>query len=140
MKNSIKKISAAMLIAVAFIAMPLHGANNVQISNSETIDILKDNLVGGWEYTAEGAPEGYESGLLMIVKAGDIYKVQVQLVGGAMNGTEIVVKGNDISFKLMVEGESVSVSLSAKGSQISGTSTSSSGTYNIKGVKSISPQ
>ena len=129
-----------MLIAVAFVAMPLHAANNVQISNSETISISKDNLVGGWEYTADGAPEGYASGLLMIVKAGDMYKVQVQLAGGAMNGTDIVVKGNDISFKLLIEGESVSVALSAKGSKISGTSTSSSGSYNIQGVKSISPQ
>lgn len=140
MKNSIKRMSALMFIAVAFVVMPLQAANNVHISKTEIADILKDNLVGGWEYTVDGAPEGYESGLLMIIKAGDIYKVQVQLVGGAMNGTDIVVKGNDISFKLMVEGESVSVSLSAKGSQISGTSTSSSGTYNIKGVKSISPQ
>ena len=109
-------------------------------SNTNDIAIVaKDDLIGGWEYTVEDAPEGYESGLLMIVKAGGTYKVQVQLAGGALNGTDIVVKGNDISFKLMVEGESVTVSLSAKGSKISGTSNSSSGAYTIKGVKSISP-
>lgn len=138
MKNSTKKITGFLLIAFTLMCAPQE-----ILASSDTNDIVvvaKDDLIGGWEYTAEGAPEGYDSGLLMIVKAGDAYKVQVQLAGGAMNGTEIVVKGNDITFKLMVEGESVSVSLSAKGSQISGTSTSSSGTYNIKGVKSISPQ
>ena len=138
MKNSTKKLAGFLLMAFAFMVAPQE-----IVANSVTSDIsvvTKDNLVGGWEYTAAGAPEGYDAGLLMIVKAGDSYKVQVQLAGGAMNGTDVVVKGNDITFKLMVEGESVSVSLSAKGSEISGTSTSATGTYNIKGVKSISPQ
>ncbi len=140
MKNSIKKLASAFILALTFVTAPIHAATAIQKFESETVDTLKDNLVGGWEYTVEGAPEGYESGLMMIVKVGDVYKVQVQLANGAMNGTDVVVKGNDITFKLMVEGESVSVSLTAKGSEISGTSTSSSGTYNIKGVKSISPQ
>ena len=137
MKNSTKKLTGFLLLAFALMAAPL-----TLLASSETNNlmiIVKDDLVGGWEYTATGAPEGYDSGLLMIVKAGDTYKVQVQLAGGAMNGTDVVVKGNDISFKLMVEGESVSVSLSAKGSKISGKSTSASGSYNIEGVKSISP-
>ncbi len=109
-------------------------------SNTNDIAIVaKDDLIGGWEYTVEDAPEGYESGLLMIVKTGDTYKVQVQMASEAVNGTDIVVKGNDISFKLMIDGESVAVSLSAKGSKISGTSKSESGVYTIKGVKSISP-
>lgn len=138
MKNSTKKIAGFLLMAFMFMSIPQE-----ILANSDTNDITivaKDDLIGGWEYTADGAPEGYESGLLMIVKAGDMYKVQVQLIGGAINGTDIVVKGNQITFKLLVEGESVSVSLSAKGSKISGTSTSSSGSYIIKGVKSISPQ
>lgn len=138
MKNSTKRLAGFLLmIGALMIAPQVIWASS---TSDDTIAMSKDHLVGGWEYTAEGAPEGYDSGLLMIVKAGDAYKVQVQLAAGALNGTDIVVKGNDITFKLNVEGESVSVSLSAKGSQISGTSTSASGTYTIKGVKSISPQ
>jgi len=136
MKNS-TKITGFLLMAFTLINAPQEIWAS---SNTNHIAIVaKDDLIGGWEYTVADAPEGYESGLLMIVKVGDTYKVQVQLAGGAMNGTDIVVKGNDISFKLMVEGESVTVSLSAKGSKISGTSKSSSGVYTIKGVKSISP-
>lgn len=137
MKNSTKKIAGLVLMACVLMVAPhtIWASSNTY----DTAVVVKDDLVGGWEYTAEGAPEGYDSGLLMIVKAGETYKVQVQLAGGAMNGTDVVVKGNDISFKLMVEGESVSVSLSAKGSKISGKSTSASGTYTIEGVKSISP-
>lgn len=138
MKNSTKKLAGFLLMIGAFLVAP----QEIWASSSSDDIVIstKDHLVGGWEYTAAGAPEGYDSGLLMIVKSGDLYKVQVQLAAGALNGTDIVVKGNDITFKLNVEGESVSVSLSAKGSQISGTSTSASGTYTIKGVKSISPQ
>jgi hypothetical protein len=138
MKNSTKRISGFLLMA--FMLLGITPEVIASANNNTYSAIVKDNLVGGWEYTVEGAPEGYESGLIMIVKAGDTYKVQVQLAGGAMNGSDVVAKGNTITFKLMVEGESVSVSLSAKGSKISGTSTSSSGTYNITGVKSISPQ
>ncbi len=140
MKNHLKKIAVALVMLAAFVSMPLQAASDLELSKSEIPTITKDNLIGGWEYTAADAPEGYGSGLLMIVKSGDIYRVQVQLAHGAMNGTDVVVKGNNISFNLMVEGESVSVALSAKGSVLTGTSTSSSGVYNIKGVKSISPQ
>lgn len=138
MKNSTKKLVGLLLMIGALMVVPQQ--IYASTTSDATIIITKDNLVGGWEYTAAGAPEGYDSGLLMIVKTGDVYKVQVQLAAGALNATDIVVKGNDITFKLNVEGESVSVSLSAKGGQISGTSTSASGTYSITGVKSISPQ
>lgn len=135
------KITAiALMIALNFITAPAHATWETQRAAAETGDIVKDNLIGGWEYTVEGAPAGYESGLIIIVKVADVYKVQVQLAGGALDGSDVVVKGNDITFKLMVEGESVSVSLSAKGSELTGKSTSSSGSYTIKGVKSISPQ
>lgn len=138
MKNSTKKLAGFLLMITALLIAP----QKIQAYSFDTTPLImaKDNLVGGWEYTAEGAPEGYDSGLLMIVKTGDLYKVQVQLAAGALNATDIVVKGNDITFKLNVEGESVAVSLTAKGNLISGTSTSMSGTYTIKGVKSISPQ
>lgn len=139
MKNSTKKIAGFLLMAFTLFSMP-----SEILANSENIDtevIVKDDLIGGWEYTVAGAPEGYDKGFLMIVKQGDIYKAQVQLSTGAVNGENVVVKGNKITFTVNVEGETVSVALEAKGSKISGTSTSASnGTMNISGVKSISPQ
>lgn len=140
MKNFKQKIIGFTFILGTLICMPttVIAAVFSDTTSNETL-INKDDLIGGWEYTVAGAPEGYDAGLMMIVKAGDTYKVQVQLQGGAMNGTDVVAKGKDISFKLMIEGESVSVSLSVKGSKMTGTSTSSTGTYTITGVKSISP-
>ena len=139
MRNSIKKITGFLLIAFALVFAPQGIMANVEASNV-AID-SKDDLVGGWEYTVVGAPEGYEKGFLMIVKQGEVYKTQVQLISGAVNGENVVVKGNKITFTINVEGETVSVALEAKGSTISGTSTSpSNGTMQINGVKSISPQ
>lgn len=116
----------------------------VLLANNDTdssVITVKDDLIGGWEYTVAGAPEGYDKGFLMIVKQGDVYKAQVQLSSGAVNGENVVVKGNKITFTVNVEGETVSVALEANGSKLSGTSTSpSNGTMNITGVKSISPQ
>lgn len=140
MNNSIKKITTLFAIAITFAFMPLQASTNLEFSQSETTLSIKDNLIGGWEYTVADAPEGYGSGLLMIIKQDDVYKVQVQTGAGALNGTNVIAKGNDITFNLNVEGENVAVSLSTKGSKLTGTSTSSAGVFNITGVKSISPQ
>lgn len=140
MKNSFKKLMGLSLLAMALVTIPANVLITSVDSQTETVTTSKDDLIGGWEYSVEGAPEGYDSGLLMIVKADGQYKVQVQTATATMNGTDIVVKKNTISFNLMVEGESVSVKLTAKGSQLTGSSTSSSGVYSIMGTKSISPQ
>ena len=99
-----------------------------------------DNLVGGWSYTVEGAPEGYEKGFLVITKQNDRYKVQVQVGTGTFLGENVMVKGEEISFDIMVEGNKVSLTLVAKGSSISGKGTSADGSYTINGVKSISTE
>jgi len=126
-------------MAFALMFMPKEMSANSESNDVATV--VKDDLIGGWEYTVAGAPEGFDRGLMMIVNQGGVYKVQVQINGGAVNGENVVVKGNKITFTVNVEGETVSVALEAKGSKISGTSTSpSNGTMNITGVKSISPQ
>lgn len=139
MKNSIKKIAGFLLMAFALMFVPQEMVANSE--SNETAILVKDDLIGGWEYSVAGAPEGYDKGLMMIVKQSGVYKVQVQINGGAVNGENVVVKGNKVTFTVNVEGETVSVALEAKGSKLSGTSTSpSNGTMNISGVKSISPQ
>ncbi len=100
--------------------------------------LIGDKFVGGWSYTVEGAPEGYETGLLVIVKEGDGYKVQVQIGSGALLGDNVKVSGSTISFDVMVEGGKVAVTLTTKGDTITGKSTSSEGSYTIKGEKTIS--
>lgn len=139
MKNSTKKIAGLLLMAFTLMCAPQEMLANPE--SNDTAILVKDDLIGGWEYTVAGAPEGYDKGLMMIINQAGVYKVQVQLNGGAVNGENVVVKGNKITFTVNIEGETVSVALEAKGSKLSGTSTSpSNGTMNIAGVKSISPQ
>lgn len=109
-----------------------------QPTNDTASSLIGDKFVGGWSYTVEGAPEGYKNGLLVIVKEGDSYKVQVQIGGGTLLGDNVKVKGSTISFDVMVEGGKVAVTLTAKGETIAGKSTSSEGSYAIKGEKTIS--
>ncbi len=99
---------------------------------------IGDKFVGGWSYTVEGAPAGYENGLLIIVKEGDSYKVQVQIGSSTLLGDNVKVNGSTINFDVMVEGGKVAVSLTAKGDTITGKSTSSEGSYTIKGEKTLS--
>ena len=142
MKNFKLKIAGFALILGALMCMPTNVVANINSDlTPNEASVIKDNLIGGWEYSVEGAPEGYEKGLMMIVNQSGVYKVQVQLNGGAINGENVVVKGNKITFSITVEGEAVAVALEAKGSKITGTSTSASkGVMKITAIKSISPQ
>ncbi len=132
-----------------FVAVMIYGGSiQITISNGhpETLGLIQDSyeifddLVGGWEYTAQGAPEGYDKGLLLIVGQDGKYQVQVQTGAGTFVGENVTVKKNTISFSLMIEGGLVTVNLTAEGSKISGKSSSSEGDYVIEGVKSISPE
>ncbi|WP_139205140.1 hypothetical protein [Pricia antarctica] len=138
MKQTIIKKQIALFIAI----LCLLAVSPVMAISQHTTDtsssLLADKFVGGWSYTVEGAPEGYKKGLLVIVKEGDSYKVQVQTGGGTILGDNVKVSGSTISFDVMVEGGKVAVSLTAKGATITGKSTSSEGSYTIKGEKTIS--
>ena len=111
---------------------------SVQYPNDYIVNKAGDKFVGGWSYTVEGAPEGYKEGLLVIIKEGDSYKVQVQRSGGTSLGENVKVSGSTITFNLMVEGDKVGVNLTTKGDTIAGTSTSSSSTLKINGKRTIS--
>lgn len=138
MKQTIIKKQIALFIAI----LCLLAISPVMAISQHTTDtasgLLGDKFVGGWSYTVEGAPEGYKNGLLVIVKEGDSYKVQVQTGGDTILGDNVKVSGSTISFDVMVEGGKVAVNLTAKGDTIDGKSTSSEGSYTIKGEKTIS--
>lgn len=129
-----------LFVGAVLMALPLQTAtaNTSNFSTNETETIARDKFAGGWAYTVQGAPEGYGEGLLLIVKDGKTYKVQVQIAGSTMLGTNVTTKGSTIMFDVMVEGDKVSVSLTVAGSKISGTSNSSQGTFAIDGVKTLS--
>lgn len=142
MKNTLK-IYGLLVVLVLFTGFSGHAnvlSANATLENyaGASPAIVQDNLVGGWSYTVEGAPEGYQKGLLVIVKEGDNYKVQVQIGGGTLLGENVKVNGNTITFDVMVEGGRVSVNLTAKGDTITGKSTSSEGSYSINGEKTLS--
>lgn len=99
---------------------------------------FQDHLLGGWSYTVEGAPEGWEKGLLLIINTDGIYQAQIQTANQTLLADNISVKKNTITFDVYVDGQKVAVALKAEGSKLSGTSTSSDGTYTINGVKSLS--
>lgn len=143
MKKNIKKLQF-LLVAVSLSMVGSINAGNVapySTINMETgIDKTADDLVGGWTYTVAGAADGYEKGFLVIMKQNDQYKVQVQVGTSTFLGENVVAKGKEIGFDVMIEGSRVSVMLIVKGSAISGKATSSDGSYAINGVKSISTE
>jgi len=139
MKNYTKLIFK-LFIGTLLMALPLQTiiANTAENVTHEIAVSVKDKFSGGWSYSVQGAPEGYGEGLLLIVKDGKSYKVQVQIAGGTMKGENVRTKGSTIMFDVMVEGDTVAVSLTVAGSKISGSSNSSQGTFTITGEKTLS--
>ena len=139
MKNR-DKLIYKIFMGLMLMALPLQmiTAASESISDMAIEKMLKDKFEGGWSYTVEGAPEGYKEGFLLIIKDGDSYKAQIQTGGGTMVGENVITKGSTIMFDVMVEGDKVAVNLKVNGSAISGTSTSSQGSYIISGTKTLS--
>ncbi len=141
MKNKTKNFFGALILVLAFVCSPIQASYNNETTSNMMIAPIGDALIGGWQYTVEGAPEGYGKGLLMIVNQNGVYKAQVQINNQTVLADNVVVKGNKITFNVLLDDEKVVVALQAKGSKLSGTSTSpSKGVLNITGVKTISPQ
>jgi len=143
MKKSFTKLQF-VLVAITLSSVGLINANIVGAYNTLNSEITSleagDDLVGGWTYTVESAPAGYENGFLVITKRDDEYLVQVQVGTGTFLGENVMVKGKEISFNVMIEGGKVALTLTAKGSAITGKATSPEGSYTINGVKSISAE
>jgi len=138
MKKSIKSIFGVLVILVIFMSSPIQANNTVE--DKEYSTAVADKFAGGWEYTVQGAPEGFEKGFMLVVNRNGVYKVQLQMNGGIFMGENVVAKGSKLNFMIMVEDEKVAVALVMKGSKFTGTSTSSQGVFNVSGAKTISAE
>jgi hypothetical protein len=133
MKSVIKKLQFILLIAMLLSASTVMAHNSFE-KNTIHLNIV-DDLVGSWNYTVENVDYQYRTGVLLITKESGKYNVQVQLSAGNIDGEEVDVKGNKISFSVNIEGQKISVALEAQGDTIKGESSSYDGTYKIAGTK-----
>ncbi len=142
MKNTDQNLFIFLLLTCLLFAAPKAMANASHNGDGLQPEVLmvpfQDHLLGGWSYTVEGAPEGWEKGLLLIINPNGVYQAQIQTANQTLLADNISVKKNTITFDVYVEGSKVAVELKAEGSKLSGTSSSSDGTYKINGVKSLS--
>ncbi|MGB5275058.1 MAG: hypothetical protein WBN39_13455 [Flavobacteriaceae bacterium] len=142
MKNTDQNLYILLLLSCLFFTAPKAMAKTIINGDGLQTEGLmvpyQDHLLGGWSYTVEGAPEGWEKGLLLIINPNGVYQAQIQTANQTLLADNISVKKNTITFDVYVEGQKVAVALKAEGSKLSGTSSSSDGTYTINGVKSLS--
>lgn len=103
--------------------------------NSFPSSFVANDLVGEWNYTVPNAPYEYSKGVMIISKVEEAFAVTIQVNGSTLQGEEVVVNGNEISFKVSIEGAPIDVTLSAEGDKIFGQSVSPEGTLEIEGSK-----
>ncbi|WP_149275031.1 hypothetical protein [Pareuzebyella sediminis] len=140
MKNT-NTVRGFLSLAVAILC--LHTAFcNITIQNYmlEYDEVMAESdVIGTWRYTVDNVPPEYRTGVLSILNENGAYVVQVQLKAGTLKAENISVEGNKIRFKIYLEGSPVSVELMASEDKIKGSSSSSEGTYTIKGER-VKPQ
>ncbi len=136
-----KHITKFTVLAILFSMTSIGATAFTSMTNDselKCLPVIKDSFLGGWAYTVQGAPEGYEKGFLLILKEDKTYKAQIQVGGSTFLAENIMVKKNTMTFDVMIEGQKVAVQLMVKGSKLTGTTTSNEGVFQITGEKTLS--
>ncbi len=82
----------------------------------------KSGIVGEWNYTAEGAPYGYDTGVMNIKSDNGKLTAEVVMNGQTVKINEIRKDGEAYKCTVYVDGYPVSVVLRQKGDGMEGTS------------------
>ena len=93
------------------------------------------DLIGTWNYKAEGAPPEYANGQIVIQKKDKVWNAHVLVNAQKFISNKISVSGNKISFHLYIQGKQVKVQLTTDKKILSGEAVSSNGTIPLTGKK-----
>ncbi len=129
-----------MLVFTSIILVPTALASDKTL-NSSWNTIKTENPFGVWIYNAEGTSPEYKTGVFFIREENGKHIVEVQLETGTLTGQDVQVNKNMIKFNMNIEGlERISVVLMIKGNIIEGETSSTRGTYKIRGTRKMPPQ
>ena len=98
--------------------------------SAQTRTQKKDPVVGQWKFEAPYAPDGYQTGNIVISYTEKKYSASMVFTGSDYRfpGENIKVVKDSVNFSIYVEGESVAVRLKAEdASKMTGTATYSEG-------------
>lgn len=89
---------------------------------------VKSAFDGTWEYTAQGAPEGYQSGTITIKDT----ELEV-MIGGyqKVTGRDVKIEKNKLTCYTYVEGSRVDITLTMKDGIVSGTANTEEGSLPV---------
>lgn len=135
-KKTLKLGFLGLVLLMGFQAM----ANTNPPSHDNTYNgvsyvIGEADFLGNWVYTVEDVSPEYSSGILHITKRNGGLSVEVALNAGRLRGEQVKIVDNAMSFTVNVEGQIVAVKLTVAGNKISGTGSSSEGTFKLTGTK-----
>ena len=105
------------------------------ILQSNAFPAGEKDLIGTWNYKAEGAPPEYASGQIVIQKKDNVWNAHVLVNAQKFTSNQISVSGNKISFYIYIQGEQVKVQLVTDNKTLSGEAVSSNGTIPLTGKK-----
>jgi hypothetical protein len=140
MKKYRSFLKIAMLVFTSIILLPTALASDKTL-NSSWNTIKTENPFGVWLYNAEGTSPEYRKGVFFIREENGKHIVDIQLETGSLSGQDVQVNKNMIKFNMNIEGlERISVVLMIKGNIIEGETSSTRGTYKIRGTRKMPPQ
>ena len=137
------KISKRLYLALAtlifiFSFSPI-AANEKAVGDLNTTLFVSD-VVGSWDYTAEGVDPNYSKGVMHIIKEAGKHVIKIYTGDIMMTSEEINIKGNEVNFVVYVEQDRIEVALVMDGDSFTGQGTSSEGPFSLKGTRRSDPQ
>lgn len=100
-----------------------------------TRNVKDQEILGTWNYVANDASYGYQTGKVIFYEEDNITKVKVEIQGNSIHAAYLKIEGSKITFSVQVEHEQSSIELELKNDKLIGKVYGSEGAIAITMVK-----
>jgi len=100
-----------------------------------TSNVKDQEILGTWNYVANDASYGYQTGKVIFYEEGGFIKATVEIQGNSIDAEDLKIVGDNVAFSVRVEQEQSSIELELKDNKLIGNVLSSEGAIAIAMVK-----
>ena len=138
MKISKKVTFAIATMIFVFCLSPITANNKI---DDDIIHIISSaDVIGSWDYTADGVDSNYSKGVMHITNEAGKHVIKIYTGDIMMTSEEININGNEVNFVVYADQDRIEVALVMDGDSFSGQGTASQGPFSLQGTRRAEPQ
>lgn len=134
-----KKVTFILATLVFVFCFPPVTAND-KVVDDLNMTLSFADVIGSWDYTAEGVDPNYSKGVMHVTKEAGKHVIKIYTGDLMMTSEEINIDGNAVNFVVYADQDRIEVALVMDGDSFTGQGTSSQGPFSLKGTRRAEPQ